>query len=210
MNTLDDVLVKMDRPAVLRRVQVADAEYSRTGSIADADRILKSDAHVAASAPMTQVQAAAFHRGVREDLARELGRWIGDVPDEVLAKLDAAELVDRCEYAQGLMERGRANPQPGMIYGYLDRAQKVMRSLPRAEVEAEATRLEKAAMLLDDRRLAQGYQDRARQLREGNPQAPAVERRGWVGKALRGSDSEVLYKAEVLALVAASRPLPRR
>lgn len=196
----DDVLEKMDRPSVLRRVQVAAAEYSRTGSVTDADRILKADAHIVASAPMTQVQAAAFHRGVREDLAREYGRWIGDVPDEVLAKLDAAELVDRCEYAQGLMERGKANQQPGLIYGYLDRAQQVMRSLPRAEVEAEAKRLEKAAMLLDDRRLAQGYMERARQLREANPQAPAVQRPGWMGKALRGSDSEVLHKAEVLAL----------
>jgi hypothetical protein len=196
----DEVLVKMDRPAVLRRAELAAAEYARTGSMGESDRILKAEAHVVPSAPMTDMQAAAYRRGVREDLARQYGRWIGEVPDEVLGKLDAAELVDRCEYAQGLMERGQAYPHPGMIHGFLDKAQQALRALPRAEVEAEAARLDKAAMLTDDRRLAAGYMDQARKLRDDNPAAPAAHRPGWLGKALRGSDSEVLNKAEVLAL----------
>ncbi|WP_328746399.1 hypothetical protein OHT57_12690 [Streptomyces sp. NBC_00285] len=195
----DDLLLKMDRPAVLRRAELAVTEYGRTGSLAAADRILKADAHVVPSVPMTAAAQAAYRRGVREDLARDYGRWIADVPDEVLVKLDAAELVDRCEHVKGLTKRGAEDPMPGAIHGYLDRARQVLTALPRGEVEAEAARLNKAAMLSDDRRLAQGYMERVAQLREANPQPPAVARPAWLGKAVRGPEPRpapsVLYKA---------------
>lgn len=212
----DDLLLKMDRPAVLRRAELAAVEYGRTGSLAAADRILKAEAHVVPSAPMTATAQAAYRRGVREDLAREYGRWIADVPDEVLVKLDAAELVDRCEHAKGLTKRGGADPMPGMIHGYLDRARQVLTALPRAEVEAEAARLSKAAMISDDRRLAQGYMERVTQLRESNPQPPAVARPTWLGKALRAAEPtttpRVLHKAQSapVATAAPRKPPARR
>ncbi|MFD9651736.1 hypothetical protein [Streptomyces mirabilis] len=196
----DEVLLKMDRPSIVKRAEVAAAEYGRTGSVVDADRVLMAAAHVVASAPMTKTAQAAYRRGVREDLAREYGQWIGEVPDEVLAKLDAAELVDRCEYAKGLEARGKADPVPGMIHGYYDRARMVLKSLPQAEVEAEAARLEKSAMLVDEPQLSRGYAERARRLRADNPQAPAVQRPGWLGKAVQAPElaavPRVLHKAQ--------------
>ncbi|MFE7856025.1 hypothetical protein [Streptomyces sp. NPDC057403] len=196
----DNVLVKMDRPAVLKRAEIAAAEYQRTGSLVAADQILKADAHVVATAPMTAAAQAAYRRGVREDLAREYGAWIDRIPDAVLAKLDAAEVVERCEEARGLEARGAADPHPGMIWGYQQRATDVLKAMPRAELDAEVTHLEKAALVSDDRGLALGYQERARQLREANPQPQAMARPGWLGKALRAPEPQptanVLHKAD--------------
>lgn len=204
----EDVLVKMDRASVLKRAEVAGAEYARTGDVAAADRVLSAPAYVVASAPMTKAAQVAYRRGVREDLAREYGQWIGEVPDEVLAKLDAAELVDRCEYARGLEARGKADPTPGMIHGYYDRARMVLKSLPRAEVEAEAARLEKSAMLVDEPQLSHGYAERARRLRADNPQAPAVQRPGWLGKAMQAPEPVVVPRVLHKAQGAAKTPKP--
>lgn len=206
----DDVLLKMDRPSVVERAEVAAAEYARTADMAAADRILSAPAHVVASAPMTKAARAASVRGVREDLAREYGEWIAKVPDEVLVKLDAAELVDRCEYARGLEARGKADPTPGMIHGYYDRARMVLKSLPRAEVEAEAARLEKSARIADEPQLARGYADRARHLRDDNPQAPAVARPAWLGKAVQPPEPVAVPRVLHKAQGAAKAPSPSR
>ncbi|MFF4823137.1 hypothetical protein ACFY20_08880 [Streptomyces sp. NPDC001312] len=196
----DGVLTKMDRPAALTRAELAASEFARTGSVDAADRVLSAPAHVVLAEPMTKAAQAATVRGVREDLARAYGEWIAKVPDEVLSKLDATELVDRCEHAKVLEARGKASPVQGAIHGYLDRARQVLGALPRAEVEAEAVRLEKAALGADEPQLVRGYMDRVRELRDANPQAPAVERPTWLGKAVRAPEPRtvpgVLHKAD--------------
>ncbi|MFJ2737673.1 hypothetical protein [Streptomyces sp. NPDC087317] len=196
----DDVLTKMDRPAALKRAELAASEFARTHSVDAADRVLSAPAHVVMAEPMTKAAHAATVRGVREDLARAYGEWIAKVPDAVLSKLDAAELVDRCEHARGLEARGKANPYPGAIHGYMDQARQVLGALPRAVVEAEVALLEKAALVAEDPRLARGHMDRVRELREANPQAPVVERPAWLGKAVRASEPKtvpgVLHKAD--------------
>lgn len=144
----------------------------------------QAEAEVAASHPAVQ-------RRVRGEFGHEQHRRA--VGLGVVRPAPGMELPC-CQVAGEAPPRRRPDSPGGGPGARLDKAQQVMRALPRAEVEKESRRLEKAAMLTDDRNLARGYMDRARQLREENPQAPAVQRPRWVGKALRGSESEVLYK----------------
>jgi hypothetical protein len=58
-------------------------------------------------------------------------------------------------------------------------------------------------MLVDEPQLARRYGERARRLREDNPQAPAVERPAWLGKAVRAPEPavapRVLHKTQGVA-----------
>ncbi|MFF2465151.1 hypothetical protein [Streptomyces mirabilis] len=63
-------------------------------------------------------------------------------------------------------------------------------------------------MLLEEPQLARRYGERARRLREDNPQAPAVDRPAWLGKAARAPEPAVAPRVLHKTQGAASPPKP--
>lgn len=178
----DDVLFKLDSTRAVERAERAEA-LARQGREVDTPAVLAADPAVRFGEQLDKSASVAVARGVREDLARAYGRWIAHVPDDLLGRLDAAELADRCEYAQKLDDRIAGAPDSTTAQGYAELARQHLGSMPRAELEAEVDRLRTAALKSDAPTLTSGYLQKAAQLQHDNPQAPQVPRAHLTGKA---------------------------
>lgn len=94
------------------------------------------------------------------------------IPDEVRSALSPAELLARCEHAAELTKTAFAVSDRTLTYGYLERADQVLKAMTRAQLAAELDTLNKAAAAAPTTALASSYAAARSALVRDNPQPP--------------------------------------
>lgn len=133
------------------------------------------------------------------EMRRRYGHMVGWIPNDLLARIDQDEVLDRLDEAEALYKKFEAAPQE-FAYGYVEQAQQICKAAPRDEVERAATEWLSKADAAHTAQHAAGCREQARLIRLANPSATRRERRPTPAQ-VRHAEALAALKADITSMV---------
>lgn len=132
-------------------------------------------------------------------MRQRYGHMVGWIPNDLLARIDQDEALDRLDEAEALYKKFETAPQE-FAYGYIEQAQQICKAAPRDEVETAAAEWLTKAEAAHTAQHAAGCREQARLIRLANPSATRRDRRP-TDTQMRHAEALAALKADIAVLV---------